>query len=361
MKKIFILTSVVIFLLTFTVAFAGCKIAAVEEAIEEGVEEVADAGEEAGQEPWTLGIANLTYTHSFYVPLEELLPQMEANYNVEIINKSCDFSLEQQFADIDNLIELGVDAIGVNPVDSVAIEPAVQKIIDAGIPVFSIANIVDVEGNVNAILEEYKRFEENANMIASYLNEEGVVFYVSGIIGNWASDSRQAGFVETISDYPDITFDWGPSDFDGEKAATLVEGWLASNDKIDAIVFVGETSGMAGLEVIKNAGREDEIIVITDGGEDVGINSVKSGDTLADALIAPDLFWWWIIQSGYKTMMGAEGNLYMPTPHILLPETYDVLEQNGMVGIEDYDWITPDEAFDQISQAIDFFGIATVK
>jgi ribose transport system substrate-binding protein len=312
--------------------------------------------------PWVYGCANLTYTHSFYVPLKELYPKMEKNYNVKIIDKSCDFKLDQQFNDIDNLIRMKADVIGVNPVDSVAIEPGVKKIVDSGIPAFSIANIIKVQGNVNAILPEYKRFEEDAHIIAAYIGFKGKVFYVSGMIGNWASDSRQAGFLETMKkNYPNIEVKWGPSDWNAEKAAALTEGWLASNDKIDAIVCCGETEGMAALQAVKNANRLDEIKVITDGGEPSGIDAVRNDDTISDGLISPDLFWWWIMQSAYKVKMGVKQDQVMPVPHIMTQATYDILKKNKMKGIEKLEWVTPDQAVDLVKNAEKKFGYETVK
>ncbi len=53
--------------------------------------------------------------------------------------------------------------------------------------------------------------------------------------------------------------------------------------------------------------------------------------------------------------------LYVRVPIIITEETYDILKEKGMKGIEDLDWVTPDEALSMIANAGEFWGPESIE
>ena len=328
-----------------TLFFSSCAPEAVEEVaqeVEEVTEEVEEVTEEVG---WTYGIANLSFTHPFHRDWLHIQPEdVDPDYGCTSIFKNSEFDMQQQLADIDSFIQMGVDVLHINPIDVVAVEPGVQKALDAGIPTVTGSNKVAVDGNINALDDAYNCISNISRMIAASLNYEGKVCFVAGQVGNFAGDQRLAAFLDTMEEFENIeVLDWQPSDWLPEKAVTIVENWLNKYDQIDAIGVADSSLALPVIELLKSYGRED-IIVSGYAAADEAIESMKVGEIDFDVLVSPDIYAWYTTQVAYLVYRGVDlpTDVFIETPIVMTSETAELVEANGM-DLSGINWITPQE------------------
>ena len=87
------------------------------------------AGEkEGGKKEPVLGIAMISLDHPFFANMMAASQLAAQDYGVRTIWKSAEGSLEKQIAIIENYIQQKVDCILIDPIDKVAIAPAVVKV-----------------------------------------------------------------------------------------------------------------------------------------------------------------------------------------------------------------------------------------
>lgn len=365
MKRVLISLMVVIFVASMLLIGVGCKEEAtpVEEITAE-VEEAAPA-EEAADETWVHGVADIITTHPFHRQLIDIQEtQIDPNYGCESIYLDANVSIEQQLADIDNLIQMGIDELTIVAVDAVAVAPGAEKSMEAGIPTQCFGSECPAEGIVNVLFDDYNAFSDYAHLLAAYLDYEGNVCYMSGIVGNGSSDARQAGFLDTIAQYPDITvLDWQPSDWLVENGIAIVEDWLNKYDDIDAIVYVDNQMAAPAIEAIKSAKRD--IIAVGYTSDDVGLEMMKNGELLFDSLIDPNIFGWYMNYIAYLLYKGVDLETYpetyiIPSIRGMTQETFDLLKEKGVEGLDldALDWRTPDGTRDYIKELPNIYGKA---
>lgn len=239
---------------------------------------------------------------------------------------------------------MDVDVILINPIDVIKAEEVISEAIEAGIPCISSAIIIDVPGVSNAILPEYDVMAEVANVAAVYL---------AGKVGNWASDHRQEGFLDTIAKYPDIrVLDWKETNFDYTRARQIAGEWLNKYPDIDMIVANDDALAFPVIEVIKRAGRENEIEVFSYTSETKGIEAVITGDLIGNTLVSAERFAWWNAQIIQSVLKGERMEfVYMDVPIIISNSTYEILKQNNMKNLDELEWITPLGGFKAIKNA----------
>ena len=86
----------------------------------------------------TLGISLSTLNNPFFVSLKEGAEAAAADAGVKLIVVDAQDDPAKEATNIEDLIQKGVNALLINPTDSDAIVPSIQKANQAGIPVFTI-------------------------------------------------------------------------------------------------------------------------------------------------------------------------------------------------------------------------------
>jgi ABC-type sugar transport system substrate-binding protein len=315
-------------------------------------------GSSAKKGPITIGLSHINFTHEFFRGWISEQEKCDAYFGTKTIHKSCESNIDKQLSDIESFIAMKADVIMVNPIDVVGVKPAVKAALDAGIPTMSTANVIEVEGNVNALLPEYQLFSNMASILAALLNYEGNVLWLGGQVGNWASDIRQKGFMETMAKYPKIkVLGWAPGEWDGNKAVSIVQGWMTTYDKIDAIGCMDDGMGLPAWEAIKNAGRDKDILFFSAYGGQPGYDKVASGEWVGGTALTPQMFAWFCTQTAYRLAKGEKlKDVFMDVPLVLTQKTIDVCKARKMPGVEKVLWVDPKEAAVVGSKGQEYFG-----
>ena len=303
------------------------------------------AGEsETGKEP-VMGIAMINLDHPFFANMMAQASIASQDYGIRLIWKSAEGSLEKQIAIIENFIQQKVDVIMIDPIDKVAIAPAVIKVHEAGIPVITAGNFVDTPYNVNTLYNDYEDFKTLTTMMGYYLNKKGNVVCLVGGPGNFVSDERQRGFEAGIKQFPNIkVLSLQPSDWDSVKGMKVMENWLTAYPEIDAFICVSDGVTLGALEPIRASGRAKDIKIFTYDGDIQSQQLIQKGEIVADLLTGSARVGYWNVAVGAMLAKGVKvpQKVYLPTHFIMNPDTAQLLKDRGM-DLSKVRWITPEE------------------
>ncbi|MFN8619166.1 MAG: substrate-binding domain-containing protein [Chloroflexota bacterium] len=264
-------------------------------------------------------------------------------------------SAEQQLTDVENLISQGANAIIILAQDGTAIQPAVQKALDAGIPVVAYDRLIEVPG------VEYITFD---NKLVGHLQAQAVFDKVPKgnyaiIKGNQAdanADFLRSGMEEVIGDAVkagDIkivcetyTDDWKPANAQNEMEQCLT----ANSNAIDAVL--SENDGMAGGVIAALQAQGLTVPVSGQDGDKAALNRVALGTQTVDVwkdarLLGDAAAKAALAMAGGTTPDKVDGSVQFTTPggntlsSIFL--TPDPITQANLSDVVDAGWITTDE------------------
>ena len=251
-----------------------------------------DSSDDQAQEQATDGDGVVTVGYSivntqspYAVKLIRYFEQYFGEKGWEMVVLDAEYDPAKQASQMDNLISRGdIDLILVLPTDGKAIVPSLKKAKEAGIPVIVHNSGMDPSGveYVDAFIAPncYRQGEMVAEIIAAELDNKGIVAYISGTKGYQASDDRENGFVDKITEIaPDIEL-IGPeyTDWQREATQTVMENYLTANDHIDAVYPLDDNMAMGAINAIKEANRQDEMFVVSIGGQQEALDAIAAGD-----------------------------------------------------------------------------------
>ena len=222
-----------------------------------------------------IGVSLLNVSYEFIVNIKEAMEIRAQELGVRLIINDAERSAEKQIQQIESFIAQRVDAIILNPCEVEASSPAVDKAIQAKIP------IVNVNSETRSVPTAFvgSRDEQSAeiaiNFLAERLEGKGRIVMLSGYPGQAAEIKRSQGAKSTLKTHAGLeliaeqTANWSR-----EEGMALMENWLqAYRDEIDGVFAQNDEMGMGALQALESAGVKDRIVL-------VGV------DAIADALKA---------------------------------------------------------------------------
>jgi ribose transport system substrate-binding protein len=184
-----------------------------------------------------------------------------------------------QISLMENLINQGVHAIFLQPVDSVAVGPAIQQARDAGIAVITL-NIDAVEPHaVHVSMNHYTGAVAIGQKMGEMMGGSGKVAILNAPPGIIIRDQRTNGFMEGISQYPDIEVVADQSaDWDRRKAQEVLAAILAANPDVTGVYGVNDSMALGAVDVAKSSGTLDKMIIFGNDGEIAALESIEAGE-----------------------------------------------------------------------------------
>lgn len=221
----------------------------------------------------------------------------EAN-GIEIVVTDAKNTADTQMQNIEDLITKDVDAIVMCPVDSSAAAAAVQKAVDAGIPVVSFDR--NVAGDLLSGLAESNNVAHGA-AAADLLLEQAqaagltagdlVVLELLGAQATTAGLERHQGFSERAAELGINIVASLPTEFKNELAFNCVLDAFSANPDINAIYipsdnacYAGTESALSQLGKLLPVGEEGHIMIVSVDGGPLGLEGIRNG--YVDAIAA---------------------------------------------------------------------------
>lgn len=279
-----------------------------------------------------LGLAAIDLQNSFFVRMKEAGDVAASDYGVKTTWQSAEGSLEKQVSIIENFINQGVSAILIDPIDKNAVIPVIKKAAAAGIPVITMGNKVEAGSNYSTLYPDYDNMSMVARALGKSLGGKGEVALLVGSRGNFVSDTREKGFVETLKkEFPDIkVVGIEPTGWDAAKATNAAQTWLTTYPDLKAIGCISDSLCLAADSVASAMGTP-----LLYGGYDGDAEMkplIDDGKMVMDVLTGAYRVGYWNIAVAARLANGEKlpQDLYMPTYFVTSDATAAKLKADGL-------------------------------
>lgn len=237
-----------------------------------------------------IGFSVSTLNNAFFVGLKLGVEKGAQQQGFDLVQTNANGDAQQQVNDAINLLSQGVSALVLNPIDSKAIIPAVQKANQMGVPVFTLDRGSD-GGKVTSFVasDNVALGRTGAKWIADQLkarygSPKGNVVDLIGLVGTTAATDREKGFSDEIAKYPDIkVVARQEGAFDQEKSLNAMTDILQKFPQIDAVFGANDDNTVGAEKAIDNAGRykplgdRQHILVIGADGTAQALSAIRAG------------------------------------------------------------------------------------
>lgn len=231
-----------------------------------GSEEMVDTSQYVKPEDKKLkiGFADSSQSNSFRVmakgAVEYGISQV-GGAGAELIYTNANDSAPDQIGNIDDMLTQQVDALIISAVDVNAICPAIDKALDAGVPVIVMERAVECENFTAWISQDVINIAENqAAYVAFRLGGEGKVAIMSGIPGVGHSVESEQGYQNILDQYPDIEVvatEYGY--YDPAQARQIASSLLVAHPDLDAFVSASALMSEGIYQAAAEAGKADQL------------------------------------------------------------------------------------------------------
>ena len=231
------------------------------------------------EETVTIGYLLSDLSNQFFTTLEQGIKARCEELGVEVVGYDSGNDAANDMTNMEDLINLGVDIILYNPVDSDAGEAVVELANAAGIPVVTIDRGVNGGEVVCHIASDNVYGAElAAQYIVELLGEEGgAVAEVQGMAGASAATDRHTGFDNVMGAAENITVVSSQiGNWDRTQAMTIMENVLTSNPEVKAVFCANDVMALGVVEACQANNRDDIIIVGFDADDDA-IAAIQEG------------------------------------------------------------------------------------
>ena len=172
-------------------------------------------------------------------------------------------NIDEQTRMMEDIILKRPDAIVFVPVDYTAMVPTVEKMNNAGIPVFNYCN--EMAGGKYEIYvgsDDQKLAYELATYVFKQIGDKGNVIIEDGVPGAITAQNRHKGFMKAIKENSGIKLLTAqPADYNRLKGMQVMENLLQRFPKIDVVLAANDEQALGCVEAIDAAGRLNEIKV----------------------------------------------------------------------------------------------------
>lgn len=261
-KKFFLFMALMVAL---TAALAGCR-----------------GGDSAGgDDKLKIGVALPDFDDKWLSYLQDGMMDYEKKAgNIEGVYVDAMNDAAKQMSQVETFISQGVDAIAIVPVDTESVGTIVDMANAAEIPIVVVnrtyEGIEDATAFVggNSIDSGIMQMEA----VAKLLGGKGNVAIMNGQSGQEAEIKRTEGNKQVIEKNPGMKLvKEKNADWDRAKGMTLMENWLQSGEKIDAIVANNDEMAIGAIMALEAAGKLEEVTVAGIDGTPDALEYVKSG------------------------------------------------------------------------------------
>lgn len=239
----------------------------------------ASSAAQAGQ--LKIGYSCNNFNDLFQLYIVEAAKKAAADHNVNLEVMDAQEDVIRQQDQVSTMVQSGVDALVVIPVDTSAVAGLEAAAKSIGVPLIYINRNPYPSGNIpenvyfigaDSILEG----ETQMSYIGEKLGGKGNIVILMGLLSNEASLNRTQGVHNIIADkYPDIkvlaeeTGNWQK-----DQGMSLMENWItAYGDQINAVASNNDEMVLGAVNALEAAGINDKVITI---GVDATVDALQA-------------------------------------------------------------------------------------
>ncbi|MFC4302537.1 ABC transporter substrate-binding protein [Cohnella boryungensis] len=216
--------------------------------------------------PIVVGMSNGYIGNGWRTQMTEAIEQLAEEYKKKgwvekIIVQHAGVDVNNQIAQIRNMINAKVDLLLIDPNSETALNPVIEEAVKKGITVITFDQPVTTPKAINVVIDQQQFGKNLAEWFVHELGGKGDIVIVSGLAGHPANVNRLIGMKEVLGRYPDIkVLTEVNGNWDEANAQQVTSNLIASYPKIDGVLT---QDGMALGVVNAFQAANKELPVIT--------------------------------------------------------------------------------------------------
>lgn len=240
-------------------------------------------------QPIVIGVSLSNLDNPFFGAVQEGVLETAERLGATVVIEDAQDDAQRQTTQIEALIAQQVDALLVNPVNSMEIEQALQEAFDAGIPIFTVdrsANSPHIVAHIAS--DNVSGGRMAAAYLAEIIHESGNVVELAGIPDTSAAQDRGLGFNNVITIYPDIqVIARETANFNREQGHDVFAQILADNAEIDGVFAHNDEMILGAIAAAREAGRLDAIAFVGFDAIEDAVVAIENGELRATVAQQP--------------------------------------------------------------------------
>lgn len=256
-----------------------------------------------------IGVSFYAYASTSAIRQLDYLVYCLKEAGAEVAFAIANSSVEQHLADIDSLIEQGIDALILDPCQTDGFESGIKACKDANIPVFLMGNYLNPdiyvagEDYVTLLNSDFEVQGYNTGLMAieaakEKLDGKGNAIVLFGTPGQASATGRIEGVERAVAEFEGVTIIGSQSAYNkAAEAQNITENYLLSSGGPDVgggvnlIICLTHNCAVGAISGVKNMGyslNEDVIVIVCDGVKE-DLQAIMDGD-LYGAVESPTFY-----------------------------------------------------------------------
>ena len=223
---------------------------------------------------------------SFITQGQEGMKSLAKADGIDLLWKSAGNDVATQANQVDQLVNQGVDAIIIVPVQADSLGPQLKAAKEAKIPVIAVnTTLSDASVITSSVLpDDVAAGAQEMEMMAKKLNGKGNIVIIQGPLGSSPELDRTKGIESVLKKNPGIkVLAKDTANWKRDEAVNKVKNWISSfGDDLDGIVSENDDMGLGAIQALHEANKDLPVVGI-DGIED-GLSAVKKEDFIGSSL-----------------------------------------------------------------------------
>ena len=269
-------------------------------------------GSSSGKGEKKIGLVQIDLSNPFHVGEVQGAKEAARRHGFQLEVRSGDGDVQKQVRAFEGLVNQKVDAIAVNAIDIAAFGPALQKARQADIPVVSLHSKSDL-ATAELGFSEYESAHQVGDYAIQLLKQrnggqvKGKVAVLQGLLGQGLNDQRTGGFVDALKKYPDVqVVAKEPTNWDPQKASSVTQNLLTAHPDLDMIYGLSDSLTVPAATVVKRAGKQKQVMIVSVDGTKDGLEAVKAGTLESTFLYDPYYSGYWKAWLPFKAADGQQ-------------------------------------------------------
>jgi ribose transport system substrate-binding protein len=270
----------------------------------------------------SLGLVLSTLNNPFFVTLRDGAQKAADAAGTKLIIVDAQDDSAKMTAGIEDLITKKVSAILINPTDSDAVVPAIQKANDSGIPVFTVdrgANGGTVVSHIAS--DNIAGGSMAAEFLCNAIGGQGNVVELQGVAGTSAARDRGQGFNDymTASCQGVTIVAQQTANFNRDEGLTVFENILQAQPDIAGVFAHNDEMILGAIQASEAANRTGIVFVGFDAIDDA-VQAVKDGKLAATVAQQPAEMGRLAVETALKSLNGEKVEASIPVPLTLVTQ-----------------------------------------
>ncbi len=284
-----------------------------------------------GNPPRLFGATYMTRNNPYFDVLHEALEEVVEGNGDILISRDPSQNQEKQNAQIQEMIEEGIEVLFLNPVDWEKVKPALEACREAGVVVIDVDTVVKDTEYVVSIVEtdNYLAGALCAEDMMRRLNHARIV-----VIGNpiqTSIENRVQGFLDVIEgndNYEVVYTGVGAGEF--EVSAEVVAEFLKTGTEFNVVLGGNDPTALGVLAALQQYRRDKDVLIYGIDGSPDFKGMLELGYVTGTSAQSPKTIGEVAAQTAYDYLSGREVEPYISIePYMITRDNLDDYEVNG--------------------------------